>query len=126
MRVADLAVLGILLGGASVSVLFLMARSQVKNTDWTQVPAAEAYARLCLACHGPDGTAPTGVANTLKGKRRYWDEAKLVEYVANPIGYARAKSGGRLGQRFMQPIPAHIPMETRARLARFVLENLMD
>ncbi|MEZ6013553.1 MAG: cytochrome c [Planctomycetota bacterium] len=126
MRVADLAILGILLGGAAVGGLFLMARSELQNTDWNALPAPEAYARLCSTCHGPDGTAPTGTANSFKGKRRYWDVPRLVEYVANPIAYAKAKTEGRLGQRFMQPIPAHVPMETRERLAKFVLDELMD
>ncbi len=126
MRAADLAVLGILVGGVAVGSLFLLAKRDIARTDWSALPATEAYAQLCSACHGPDGTAPYGLANTLKGKRQYWDVASLVEYMGNPLGYAQAKSGGRLGKRFMNPIPSHVPPETRERLAQYVLTTLMD
>ena len=126
MRVADLAVIGILAGGAAVGMLFLMAKRDIAGTDWSALPAQEAYTLLCFTCHGADGTAPTGAADTLKGKRRYWDVPRLVEYMANPLGYARSKSGGRLGRRIMPPVPAHVPVETRERLAQYVLDTKMD
>ena len=126
MRVADLAVIGILAGGAAVGMLFLMAKRDIASTDWSALPAQEAYTLLCFTCHGEDGSAPTGVADTLKGKRRYWDVPRLVEYMANPLGFARSKSGGRLGRRIMPPVPAHVPVETRERLAQFVLDTKMD
>jgi len=126
MRVADIAVIGILAGGAAVGMLFLMAKRDIAGTNWSALPPSEAYALLCLTCHGADGTAPTGVANTLKGKRRYWDVPRLVEYMANPLGYARMKSGGRLGRQIMPPVPAHVPVDARERLAQFVLDTKMD
>jgi mono/diheme cytochrome c family protein len=126
MRVADLAVIGILAGGAAVGMLFLMAKRDIADTDWSALPPAEAYAILCLTCHGEDGSAPTGVANTLKGKRRYWDVPRLVEYMANPPGYARMKSGGRLGTKIMPAVPKHVPVDARERLAQFVYETKMD
>lgn len=126
MRVADLAVIGILAGGVGVGSLFLLAKSEVQRTDWAAMPVEDAFSTLCAVCHGSDGTAPTGAANTLKGKRQFWDVPRLVEYMGDPAGYARAKSKGRLGLRYMQPIPAHVPLETRERLAQYVLERLMD
>lgn len=126
MRGAVIAGIGILLASAAVGGLFWTAQMQVKNTDWSALPAEDVYSRLCATCHGADGTAPTGTANSLKGKRRYWDVPKLVEYMGNPLGYAKAKSDGRLGKRYMQPIPGHVPMDARERLAQFVLDCRMD
>jgi mono/diheme cytochrome c family protein len=126
MRVADLAVIGILAGGAAVGMLFLLAKRDIARTDWSALSASEAYTQLCFTCHGADGSAPTGIANTLKGKRRYWDVPRLLEYMANPLGYAQSKSGGRLGRQYMPPVPGHVPAETRERLAQFVLDTKMD
>jgi cytochrome c2 len=126
MRVADIAVIGILFGGASVGILFLLAKQDMARTDWANMSPEDSYVRLCATCHNVDGTATNSTANTLKGKRRYWDEEKLVEYMENPIRYALSKSGGRLGRQTMTPIPSHVPLETRQKIAQYVLNVLMD
>jgi len=126
MRVADLAVFGILVAGAAVGTLFLITKRGVQQTDWSALPAEEVYRQVCSVCHGLDGMAKSGAANTYKGKRRYWDVPRLVEYMANPSGYAKTKSADRLGRMYMPPIPAHVPIAARERLAQYVLAELMD
>ena len=83
------------------------------------------YRRLCETCHGPEGRAMTGVANSYAGKRKLWTEEKLLAFVDNPQGY-RSKMPHLVtsSKLVMPPLSRSVPPEARKRLVEHVLQMM--
>lgn len=90
---------------------------------YDEMDGAAIYDRLCSQCHGPDGRAVGRAGASYRGKREFWDEATLLEYLRNPAAYQRTNS--RLKGRYMPPIDGTMPQDARLRLVRHVL-GVMD
>ena len=117
LAVAAVAIVGI---GTIWSVLRFAGGRSLHYQD---MDGAAIYDRLCSQCHGPDGRAVGGAGASYRGKRRFWTEESLLEYVADPAAFQRKDS--RLKGQYMPPIDATMPAEARLRLVRYVL-SVMD
>ena len=90
---------------------------------YDEMTGEQVYARLCAFCHGEDGRALKGTGESYLGKRKYWTEESLLEYIRNPAAYK--KKAPHLKGTYMPPINGTISEEARQRLVGHVLE-LMD
>lgn len=110
-----------LLGGAMIwSALRFSGGAALR---YQEMDGAAIYDRLCSQCHGSDGRAVGRAGASYRGKRRYWNEKSLLEYLADPAAFQRKDS--RLKGQYMPPIDGTMPVAARLRLARYVL-GVMD
>ena len=116
-------ILLVLAGIAGIVGLFLLVMQfgGISTERYNSMTGEEMYARLCAHCHGPDGGGKTGA--TYRGKREFWNEAELLEYLKHPAAYQRKNP--RLQGRFMPPLDSSMPLEARKRLVAHVL-GMMD
>lgn len=110
-----------LLGGAMIAAVLRFAGGG--GLRYEEMDGAAIYRRLCSQCHGPDGRAVGRAGASYRDKRQYWDEASLLEYLADPAAFQRKDS--RLRGRYMPPIDGTMPADARLRLVRHVL-GIMD
>ena len=80
------------------------------------------YRRLCATCHGPEGRAMTGVANSYAGKRKLWTKEKLLAFVDDPKGYRSKMPHLMTSSKLVMPaLSRSVPPEARKRLVEHVL-----
>ena len=111
----------VLVGGAMISAVIRISGGP--DLRYQDMDGAAIYNRLCTQCHGPDGRALGKAGASYRGKRQYWTEESLLEYVADPAAFQRRDP--RLRGQYMPPIDGTMPAEARLRLVRHVL-SLMD
>ena len=90
---------------------------------YDEMSGAEVYKRLCSLCHGQEGRALTGTGASYLGKRQYWSEQTLLEYIDNPAAYKQ--KAPHLPGKYMPAISRTVSAEARQKLVAHVLE-LMD
>lgn len=95
------------------------------TSKFDEMSGAEIFENLCATCHGPEGRAMTGVANSYVGKREFWTEEKLLQFVDNPQAYRRNMPHLMAGQkRRMPPLSRSVSPEARRRLVAHVLGQM--
>ena len=89
------------------------------RTDGQQLFAQQA----CTTCHGDHGQGSM-LGPPLTGAHAAWTREKLVEYLADPQGFAAKDPRlSQQGKKYFQPMPSYkaLTPEERASLADYVL-----
>ena len=112
---------------AALTLVLLASCSSKSSTSATADSGrsgAELYQAYCALCHGADGGGTSmNLGPSYRGIAQYWDQASLLEYIADPQAYAAKHD--RLGQREMTALPKDVSPEERERLVEHALK-LMD
>jgi len=112
------------IGSGLVLALALLLGSCDGPSTYQDLSGERIYHRLCTQCHGEQGRALHGRGGTYLGKRKYWTQETLLEYLEDPQAYKR-KAPHLSASRYMPPLNPHVPAEARVRLVDHVL-GLMD
>ena len=105
------------------AVLLALAACSSKSGGSSSRSGAELYGVYCAACHGKDGRGNMNLGSSYAGIARHWDEASLLEYIADPQAFAA--NVDRLGARPMTAIPDDVSPEDRQKIVQHAL-SLMD
>jgi mono/diheme cytochrome c family protein len=100
------------------------AASCSSGSQYAEMSGAEIYRRLCAQCHGPEGRAMTGLANSYVGKRDLWTEETLLRWLDDPRGYKPNVPHLKSSKRYMPPLSRSVPEEARKRLVAHVLGQM--